>query len=124
MKRENKEIKFRLWIPHLNLLLAEWPIQAIDLHKMGQLSEDTVFCQFTGLKDKNDREIFEGDVLQWEEQGEFKNGIFEWNANAYGFRINKSVGIHLVPRLVEIIGNIYQNPELLTESTEYKSIIA
>ena len=71
--------------------------------------------QFTGLKDKNDKEIYEGDVMQVikEQYKWFKRGnIFEarWSKVMAGFdpfRNHTYMENHC-----EIIGNIYDNPEL------------
>ena len=67
------------------------------------------FSQFTGLTDKNGKEIYEGDIIEWvDELGEsdrihrmevqFKNGGF------HPFQVNRDF---------EVIGNIYENPELI-----------
>jgi uncharacterized phage protein (TIGR01671 family) len=66
--------------------------------------------QFTGLKDKNLKEIYEGDVVKHDElvgiyEVIFKNGKFLLSDNTF-------LNINLW-NLSEIIGNIYENPELL-----------
>jgi uncharacterized phage protein (TIGR01671 family) len=88
--------------------------------------------QFTGLKDRNGIPIFEGDILK----SEFVNGNFaiEWNNDVacydwYVLTETKKQGASLAKsietapakakkpfsKIVEVIGNIYENPELLTE---------
>jgi uncharacterized phage protein (TIGR01671 family) len=86
---------------------------------------DVVLLQFTGLLDKNGKEIYEGDIFKWfsrkcdsTEQWEniaevkFKNGQFACKVErklsyecAYLFADEF--------RYFEVIGNIYENPELL-----------
>jgi len=74
--------------------------------------------QFTGLRDKNEIRIYEGDILKyddgddWEtgrEEVEFKSGAF--NCACY-HPDNKE--FYDEPRIIEVIGNIYENPELIT----------
>ena len=98
--------------------------------------KDIVLMQYTGLKDKNGKEIYEGDIVQ----AHFKKGSWKYNdKNYYGYRNGKIV--YCVDGFIlyiegykekiyplsafgnnnndiadlEVIGNIYDNPELLEE---------
>lgn len=67
--------------------------------------------QFTGLKDKNDKEIYEGDIVYYEDDGsDFPNILKICKAVEW-----VNVGWNLNSKLIsyEIIGNIYENTELL-----------
>lgn len=110
-----KTIKFRAWdkkekkmcIPHLSMFLE----------KNNNFSEDNnlVLMQFTGLLDKNGKEIFEGDIISFGQNSRRVNwvGAGFWLIDFCGN------GIDIEPTFNEIknwkiIGNIYENPELLT----------
>lgn len=69
--------------------------------------------QYTGLKDKNDKEIYEGDVVKYYKE-ELSYVIFSYGC----FCIKGMDSFHLtnfceMNELCEIIGNIHENPELL-----------
>ena len=74
--------------------------------------------QFTGLKDKNGKEIYEGDILSYNGITSNDNKIIrEVNYNAENARFQS--GMYLLTQsieLSEIIGNIYENPDL-TQTT-------
>ena len=88
--------------------------------------ENYIVMQYTGLKDKEGVEIYEGDILEVEknEDGTYKGTIngktFFDRFQGYSSKI-KVEGMHDINTLrywnnrVRIIGNIYENPELLEE---------
>lgn len=78
--------------------------------------EDCIVMQYTGLKDKNGKEIYEGDIveiggknyhIEWQKDkwypGNYNNGDYYRGGDMDDYEWKK----------VEIIGNIYENPELL-----------
>ena len=78
--------------------------------------------QYTGLTDKTGKKIFEGDVVEYSEididGSDIKGkGVLRWNDNTASFEISCGLfGVNFCQALlsqVEVIGNIYDNPELL-----------
>ena len=77
--------------------------------------------QYTGLKDKNHKEIYEGDILT---DGKFK-WVVEFIDGAFWAKRGRTVeNIKVIQRkrwiamqedCIEVIGNIYENPELLEQ---------
>lgn len=77
--------------------------------------------QYTGLKDKNDVEIYEGDIIRvnkltYDKNNEFNTfiGIVEFYKGCFHMSIQKMLLLSYGED-VEIIGNIYENPELLEQ---------
>ena len=72
--------------------------------------------EYIGLRDKNGKRIFEGDLVTLPKYGGgrhrsvvyFKNGKFAVNGSNYNFK-------DICPKNMEVIGNIHDNPELLKE---------
>jgi hypothetical protein len=112
----NRDIKFRAWDEHLKLMhdwasLKTWDFAAIESQ------HDIVHVmQFTGLKDKDGKEIYEGDIVR--DTGNEAVREVAWIKNSYGLVTRekyRNVWGAFVSRLpcLKIIGNIYENPELI-----------
>ena len=108
-----REIKFRAWD-------IEEKIMSQSFFIGSELSMDTInkiFLQFTGLKDRNNKEIYEGDIISDTMDTEFdKNtvkGVVE--QDKYGAWIFGRGYVYDFDGQCEIIDNIYENPEILEE---------
>jgi len=150
----SREIKFRAWdkIKNKIYLIAGisftnndvW-LRINDKQIMGANFSEIKLMQYTGLKDKNDKEIYEGDVIQflWEEDScwgkagtykgyiGFNQGAFEviyisrdeitvfddgsWHENSKSDDMQSFISWS---EEIEVIGNIYENPELLKSEVE------
>jgi uncharacterized phage protein (TIGR01671 family) len=126
-----REIKFRAWIkghtklfnivvePHMT---EEFDFVAFDGEYFvpeGVGIYNMEIMQYTGLKDKNGKEIYEGDIINlssWEPSVY----LVAWDRGAF-YMAKKNleeVGDIKYVESGEIIGNIYENPELLTPNTQ------
>ena len=89
------------------------------------IREDAIIMQFTGLHDKNGKEIYEGDILNVGENLVCEIVYVDKNVEDYGDEIhcafhakvyihNKTIPLDsYLKNNCEIIGNIHENPELL-----------
>lgn len=97
-----------------SIALVHW----IKPYKIRENSDDLVLMQFTGLHDKNGKKIYEGDILKSDESfWKNENIVVNYqNGGFYPFRFECQEQTDLLdPKRSEIIGNIYENPELLEE---------
>ena len=91
-----------------------------------ELEMDLIYLQYTGLKDKNGKEIYEGDVVRiWADPKDYNGykghnyiGVVEWDEFILGFILSDGHGLKDF-EFIEIVGNIYENPELLNKEGEY-----
>ena len=121
-------IKFRAWlkkeqkmdneIDHISWLEDELYCIGDGITYM-VLSEDLVLMQSTGLKDKNGKEIFEGDIVKMAKDVYSKPTYYEVVRHRGGaYRLeSKQHGCELWLRHTdcEVVGNIYENREFLED---------
>jgi hypothetical protein len=145
-----REIKFRAWYKPTKVMGEPETIQEMTSYTPSlDLDDRFILMQYTGLKDKNGKEIYEGDILAyrsdyeyglprehrhivqwgfWENNGEYeeRKGGYGWYMHQYSVIPNNDYPIDLLVVFIgedndywniadkfEIIGNIYETPELL-----------
>lgn len=128
----SREIKFRAW----DTEAEDWVDDPSNIYEHiceyeesetldSDMNRKWVIEQYTGLKDKNGKEIYEGDILEWVNSSGEKH-IFEimWNECGASFQlveigqkypyILQGLSDKMKP-YCEVIGNIHESPELLGE---------
>jgi YopX protein len=109
-----REIKFRAWDKINKYMFIIFDSTAKDWY-LPDWSDRYEVMQYTGLHDKNGKEIWEGDILAHEDFANRKQkvvGVMEWNETTAGFA--RFYPLHKF----EVIGNIYKNPKLLEVNHE------
>ncbi len=122
-----REIKFRFWHRDLKKMFYNVILDNGEVKNSGRWvlwgSYERVM-QFTGLKDKNGKEIYEGDILTIHPNSDdyidveviFYKGCFCYKTKEGGiFAFYSENGWAGITKLREVIGNIYQNKNLLKE---------
>ena len=115
-----RDFKFRAWHIGLKHMYFDVRVSSVswatnDTHFGG---EHSTLMQFTGLIDKNAKEIYEGDIcIVYLQDGLREIMVVKWDEGSCGFRFNGSDGgfWRITHTPIEVIGNIYENPELLRE---------
>jgi len=83
---------------------------------LGKKYKKAIALFYAGLKDKNETEIYEGDIIK-STLNETKIGIMEFKKGRFqiSFKNRSMLFCHENRKSLEVLGNIYENPELLEE---------
>jgi len=119
-----REIKFRVW-DSISKKLHGWDVISIlPLYEFIHLEHYTIE-QFTGLQDKNGKDIYEGDIVFDQVKGfDKRKSIVEWDScnpcmvlkridNKYTFQDLEYDFVKCDLMTIEVIGNIHENKNLL-----------
>lgn len=115
-----RTIKFRAWQDN-SMLIQKTPGVYGTKNFLNQLYEDCELMQFTGVKDKNNKEIYEGDIFKTfirnDDGDKFERHyqvVFnDTNCQFMVLDTDSNGSLFHYANNCEVIGNIHENPELL-----------
>lgn len=112
-----REIKFRVWDSHRKIMYQVDPLSFSN--------GAGILMQYTGVKDKNGVEIYEGDIIRGHTGRYQVDCVVRWSLGNCGFiaepTITDRTYLCLNPgstKSYEVIGNIYENPELVSNEAD------
>lgn len=116
-----REIKFRAWNKvDAKMYHSNFEVTADGRIRTYGIYEKVILMQYTGLKDKNAKEIYEGDIVIGLTLPCSDSYVCQWdNEGATFVFYDKETDIYLGEaafKELTVIGNIYENPELINQS--------
>jgi len=142
----NREIKFRAWLPISKAMTTMFGF-TLNLEGKINTQNGAILMQYTGLKDKNGKEIYEGDIVKAGAKHGFNSELLNEFKEINKLDSMNGIGLHFIGIIridlfrglmfenpsngysepmfsrhfkllrnhseIEVIGNIYENPELL-----------
>lgn len=135
---ENLRLKFRVWDKYFN---RYWTDEEVKnniqwlLYPDNENIENVIIEQCTGLRDKNGKLIFEGDVViyevfvsDWSDEKRKCYGIvyYDDNQHAFGVKtirqtVTSCFGLNKLISEIEVIGNIHENPDMLKNADNFNT---
>ena len=116
----NDRFKFRFWDKETKTMQKIPMIELNHRITLDKIFADdrVIFMQCTGMKDKNGKLIYEGDVIK-RANAMNQQYIIAWNDKGFWSASEHALSfcVETIMKDYEVIGNIYENPELL-ESEE------
>lgn len=149
-----REVKFRVWSKHFNQWMNHCGAidcygRAVSLYVKKDESQitpmwkqfpddDITIQQFTELKDKNGKEIYEGDIVKTIYSDENLIGEVIFHSETCMFRIKTKTSLlpvvtlrvkenqesNLIQVAEEVVGNIFENPEMIIETAAERSSLS
>lgn len=118
-QNNTREIKFRAWTPNYGgvmrtpneLFIVGGVVIGANIGLID--AAGITLMQYTGLLDKNGKEIYEGDILRVNIGGDVQDSLYEVKDMRELFSEFRHDDSYYQFYEVEIVGNIYENPELL-----------
>lgn len=126
-----KDLKFRAWVKNYNCyadvlgfeqgrLFVQFQSGERAQHRLYVPIEDCVLEQYTGLKGKNGKEIYENDMVEYttcyygkEKRHRKVVEWSEWDSDDFGEPHN--IGYYNLSECMAVIGNVHENADLLEE---------
>jgi len=118
-----REIRFRLWDGYKIIKNPQMRVMCGNLNKairccqlqssLRNKDKVSILMQYTGLKDKNDVEIYEGDIIEYEEMQSDNIVYPNHERKVVKYQDSYFATIDLDLKFWKVIGNIYENVELL-----------